>query len=198
VQNRGDEKCSEVEFYYGKNPNDFLKATANIISKNGEVLSIAEGEGRNAVFLAELGFKVTAMDYSVVGKDRALSFAHSRNVKIDYLIADLNDFQFPQKFDAVISMWSHMEKKLRKKFYAEVEENLKNGGVFILEAYNPKQLQYKTGGPSDLELLLTVDEVKSDFTKMEWIIAQDTIRHISEGTGHLGMSSTIQMLGIKK
>lgn len=193
-----DERYSQTEYFYGKNPNDFLRIASALISKGSDVLCLAEGEGRNAVFLASLGFNVSAVDFSVVGKEKAMSLAASQNVKIDYLIADLNEFTFPKKFTAVISIWCHLSKELRQKVHAQSEKNLLPGGFFILESYNPKQLEFKTGGPPTVELLYTEDQIKSDFNSLDWLLAQNTERTIAEGVGHLGRSSTLQMIGIKR
>ena len=127
-----------------------------------------------------------------------MALAASKNIKIDYLISDLNDFIFPKKFDAVISIWAHMPELLRKKIHKQTEDALVSSGLFILESYNPKQLDYKTGGPASTDLLYTDDQIKSDFHAIDWVISQDTIRNISEGTGHLGMSSTLQMIGRRR
>lgn len=196
--NMWDERYSQKEYFYGKNPNDFLRIASALIPKGSDVLCLAEGEGRNAVFLAHQGFKVTAIDFSVIGKEKAMSLAASQNVEIDYLIADLNEFIFPKKFTAIISIWCHLPKDLRQKVHAQTEINLLPGGFFILESYNPKQLEFKTGGPPTVDLLYTEDQIKSDFNSLDWILAQNTERTITEGTGHLGRSSTLQMIGCKR
>jgi SAM-dependent methyltransferase len=192
-----DERYSPAEYFYGKNPNDFLRVAAALIPKGSQVLCLAEGEGRNAVFLAELGLKVSAVDFSVVGKEKALALAASKNVSLEYIVADLNEFVFPRKYDAVISIWCHLPQELRKKIHQQSENGLVSSGLFILEAYNPKQLEYKTGGPANIEMLYKENEVKSDFLNMDWILSQNTEKNISEGAGHLGMSSTLQLIGKK-
>lgn len=195
--NMWDERYSQKEYFYGKTPNDFLRIASGLIPKGSDVLCLAEGEGRNAVFLAGQGFNVTAVDFSVVGKEKAMALAFLQNVKIDYLIADLNEFTFPKKIMAVISIWCHLPKELRQTVHAQIEKKLLPGGVFILESYNPKQLEFKTGGPPTIDLLYTEDQIKSDFNSLDWILVQNTERTITEGAGHLGRSSTLQMVGIK-
>lgn len=193
-----DERYSQIEYFYGKNPNNFLQMTSGIIPRGADVLCLAEGEGRNAVYLASQGYNVTAVDFSIAGKEKALTLAKNKNVKIEYLIADLNDFIFPKKFAAVISIWCHLPEDLRRKVHKHVEDGLIPGGLFILESYNPAQLEYKTGGPRSTDLLYTEAQVVSDFQTLEWMLIQNTIRYIDEGTGHSGMSSTLQMIGRKK
>ncbi len=196
--NMWDDRYSIADYYYGKKVNSFLQVVAGLIPKGGEVLCLAEGEGRNAVYLASLGLNVTAVDFSVIGREKALALAASQNCNIDYLIADLNNFIFPKKFDAVISIWCHLPRELRQKIHKQSEAGLVAGGLFILESYNPKQLEYKTGGPANRELLYTEPEITEDFFEIEWLLSQEAERVISEGTGHAGKSATLQMIGRKK
>jgi cyclopropane fatty-acyl-phospholipid synthase-like methyltransferase len=193
-----DERYSQTEYFYGKNPNEFLTIAEALIPRGTNVLAIADGEGRNGVYLAKQGLNITAVDFSTVGREKALALAASQNVKLDYLIADLNEFIFPRKFDAVVSIWVHMPETLRKKVHKQIEENLVKGGLFILESYTPKQLEFNTGGPSSVDMLYTEEQIKSDFDSIEWILAQETLKNITEGAGHLGKSSTLQMIGRKR
>lgn len=196
--NMWDERYSQTDYFYGKNPNEFLTIAAALIPKGAKVLALADGEGRNGVYLAKQGLNITAVDFSVIGKEKAMALAKKENVELDYIIADLNEFKFPQKIDAVVSIWCHLPESLRKKVHKQTEDNLVNGGLFILESYNPKQLEFKTGGPASVDLLYTVDQIKSDFQAMDWILTQNTLKDITEGTGHQGMSSTLQMIGRKR
>ena len=193
-----DDRYSQSEYFYGKNPNTFLTVAAGLVPKSAVVLCLAEGEGRNAVYLASLGLNVAAVDFSAVAKEKALALATSKNVHIKYLLSDLNEFIFPTNLDAVVSIWCHLPKNLRQTIHRQTEESLVSGGIFILEAYNPKQLEFKTGGPSTVDLLYTEEDIRNDFQHMEWILAQETLQNIKEGTGHSGMSSTLQMIGKKR
>lgn len=196
--NMWNERYSSSEYFYGTNANDFLIVSSGLISKNGHVLCLAEGEGRNAVFLASTGLKLSAVDFSEVGKEKTLKLAAEKKQIIDYTVADLNNYEMPKNLDAVVSIWCHLPLDLRKKVHHNTEEALKSGGLFILESYNPKQLEFKTGGPQNRELLYTDEEIRSDFKNIQWLLVQNTLREIKEGNGHLGGSSTLQMIGRKK
>jgi SAM-dependent methyltransferase len=196
--NMWDERYSQTEYFYGTKPNNFLQIASALIPKGADVLCLAEGEGRNAVYLAAQGFNVTAVDFSSIGKEKALVLADREKVKIEYIVCDLNEFIFPKKYAAVLSIWCHLPMKLRQTVHQKAEASLIPGGLFILESYNPKQLENKTGGPSSVELLYRDEDVKKDFNEIEWVLVQNTQRFISEGNGHLGNSSTLQMIGEKR
>ncbi|AEG31386.1 class I SAM-dependent methyltransferase [Thiomicrospira cyclica] len=194
-----NEKYLGKDYFYGTEPNDFLHAIANTWATPKKILCIAEGEGRNAVFLARLGHQVSAIDSSSVAREKALALAEANNLQIDYQLADLNEFDFgTEQWDAIVSIFCHLPAALRQKVHQDVEAGLVTGGLFLLEAYSPRQLKYTSGGPKDLGLLYELDSLKKDFKTMLWQQNQEIIRTIQEGTGHSGPSSVVQLLGQKQ
>lgn len=193
-----NEKFSGEEYAYGTEPNDFLRSVADKIKPNGSVLSLCEGEGRNGVFLAEKGFEVLGVDGSIVGLEKANKLAETRGVKIETKVANLADYEIePEKWDAIVLIFGHLPKELRRKVNAKIVKGLKKGGVFILEGYSPKQLQYNTGGPKDINMLYDLEEVKSELEGLDFEIAQEIEREIIEGPGHTGNGFVVQILGRK-
>jgi cyclopropane fatty-acyl-phospholipid synthase-like methyltransferase len=159
---------------------------------------LAEGEGRNAVYLAQRGFAVTAVDGSPVGLEKLHKLAQSRGVKIETVVSDLRDIENgSQKWDVIVSIWCHLPSELRKTVHAKCVKGLRAGGLMILEAYRPKQLEYKTGGPPSADLMMTLDALKQDFSELVPLHAIETDRQIHEGKGHKGMSAVVQYVGRK-
>ena len=198
-QNPWDARYGQDGFYYGTEPNDFLVEQSGRIPSGGRVLCLAEGEGRNAVYLAKKGFRVLAVDGSMVGLEKARKLASSRGVEIETQVADLSEFQFePGAFDAVVSIWCHLPPTLRSQVHTQSIGALKKGGVLILEAYRPKQLEYNTGGPPVPELMMTREILARDFAGLEPLVLGETDRMIHEGQGHEGLSAVVQFAGVKR
>jgi SAM-dependent methyltransferase len=194
-----NEKYQGKDYFYGTEPNDFLRTIAKTWTTPKKILCIAEGEGRNAVFLARLGHQVSAIDSSSVARDKALALAEVNNLFIDYQLADLNEFDFGiEQWDAIVSIFCHLPATLRQKVHQGVQTGLVPGGLYVLEAYSPRQLQFASGGPKDLDLLYKLNSLKKDFQTMLWHQSQEIIRTIQEGTGHSGLSSVVQLLGHKQ
>lgn len=193
-----DDRYSQPGYAYGTIPNEFLAESVHHLPQAGDVLCLAEGEGRNSIFLAKQGFKVTAVDASSVGIQKAKSLADEHNVSIDFHVTDLERFEIaPESFDGIVSIFCHLPPTLRKKIHSAAIKGLKPGGVVILEGYRPKQLKYKTGGPPIVELLMELDELKKEFALLDLIHAQETDREIVEGRLHTGMGAVVQLIGIK-
>jgi SAM-dependent methyltransferase len=190
-----NERYAASGYFYGTVPNDFLKAQAHFIPAGGTVLCLGEGEGRNAVFLAERGYDVVALDQSPVGLAKAEQLAASRSVSLRTRVADLNGYGFDEGgWDGIVSIWCHLPQAVRSTLHRLVLEGLKPGGVFLLEAYTPQQLRHDTGGPKDVGLLPTLAELRQDLEGMEILHAAELERTVQEGTGHAGMSSVLQVV----
>lgn len=190
-------RYSTSEFIFGTEPNQFLADHAAKIPP-GPVLSLAEGEGRNAVFLAGLGHPVTAVDSSSVGIEKLHKLARDRGVVVETILADLRDFKIqPGRWAGIISIWVHLPLPLRHTVHRRCVEALIPGGVFILEGYTPDQLRHGTGGPKAIELLMTLRALKSELDGLEFVVARETERKIEEGLGHSGLSATVQIVGRK-
>ena len=189
---------SNKEFYYGIEPNTFLKAHSQSIAPGGKVLCLAEGEGRNAVYLAKQGFQVTAVDQSKAGLEKLALLARENSVTVQTIVADLAEFSIGEKqWDAIISIWCHVPPLLRKKLHHDVIHGLKNGGVMILESYHPRQLNFKTGGPPNAELMMTIKDLDSELNGLQFQIIHEIERDVQEGKGHSGLSAVTQVLARK-
>jgi cyclopropane fatty-acyl-phospholipid synthase-like methyltransferase len=193
-----DQKYSGTEYFYGVQPNSFLSSVSGVLSNSSQILCIAEGEGRNAVYLASLGHRVTAVDFSLEGQKKALSLAKSQGVTIDYQLSSLEDFNFKiNHWDAVVSIFCHLPQTIRFHIHNKIQESLRPGGCFILEAYQPEQLNFNTGGPRDLSMLYTKEILTGDFAKIQWLRLDYSKKEIFEGIGHTGRSSVVNAIGFK-
>ncbi len=192
-----DERYRVEGFAYGSQPNDFLKEVRPRLPAKGRVLCLAEGEGRNAVYLAEQGFTVLAIDSSAVGLEKANGLAKTRGVAIQTIVADLNDFVIePASFDAVVLIWCHMPLPMRSKVHRASVAGLRPGGAFVLESYTPRQRELKTGGPPNVELLQTLDDLRRDVGSLRLDVAQELERKVHEGRLHNGLSAVVQVFGV--
>ena len=192
-----NEKYSVEEYVYGKKPNEFLVEMSERLKK-GSVLCLAEGEGRNAVHLARQGFAVTAVDSSRVGLAKAEKLAQEFGVTIDAVTADLADYTIEEgTWDSIVSIFCHMHPDLRRRLHRDVVAGLKYGGTFLLEAYTPKQLEFKTGGPPCVEYLMELATLEEELDGLEVIYGQEILRDVVEGTGHTGKGSVVQFLARK-
>lgn len=184
-------------YVYGTEPNSFLAEHADILT--GPVLSLAEGEGRNAVFLASLGLTVHGVDGSEVGLAKAQALAVSKGVEIQTEVSDLRIFEPPANFyGSVISISAHLPSMVRNRLYPLVERCLKNNGILLLEAYSEEQISRDTGGPKDLDMLMTRTKVEQEFPNCEPMLSQEIVREVSEGKYHTGMASVVQFIARKK
>jgi cyclopropane fatty-acyl-phospholipid synthase-like methyltransferase len=192
-----NERYAVDEYVYGREPNSFLAEHAEMIS--GPVLSLAEGEGRNAVFLASLGLKVHGVDGSDVGLAKAQALARSKGVEIQTEVADLGVFE-PEAnhYGSVISVSAHLPSVIRHKLYPLVERCLKPRGIIILEAYSEAQLTRTTGGPRDLDMLMTKAKIEREFPNCDPILLRELEREVHEGIYHTGIASVVQFIGRKK
>lgn len=194
-----NEKFSAEDYLYGTQPNDFLKAMSSLLPQTSKVLCIGEGEGRNAVYLATLGHQVTAVDASEVGLSKAQKLAQQKNTTIETLVCDLSDFDFGvEQWDAIISIFCHLPEQLRQKVHGQIPTGLKPGGFVIIEGYHPKQLSFNTGGPKNLEFLMSAQQLKTELETLEWQHLTELERNIIEGSGHTGPGYVTQAVGQKR
>lgn len=194
-----DERYSTEEFAYGTEPNDFLRSEYLRIPKGGRVLCLAEGEGRNAVFLAKQGYSVTAVDQSAVGLQKAERLAEEKGVKISTKVANLADYKLGSEvWDGIVSIAAHIPPLVRKKIHSQVVEALKVDGVLILEAYTERHLEMDgVGGPPHKELFMSFTELKIELKELDFIIGTEVDRNISEGKYHQGASAVVQVVCCK-
>lgn len=196
-----DQRYGEDGFAYGTAPNDFLKDEYSRIPVGGQVLCLAEGEGRNAVFLAKQGYSVTAVDLSPVGLAKAESLALENGVQISTKVVDLADYELGNEvWDGIVSIAVHIPPGLRAKLHAQVVHSLKRGGVYILEAYTERHLEMDgIGGPpsSHSELFVSLEKLESELNGLDFVIGAEVERNISEGKYHQGDSAVVQVVACK-
>jgi SAM-dependent methyltransferase len=191
-----DERFSADGWAYGTEPNDFLREVAPMLS--GPVLSIGEGEGRNAVFLAERGLEVTAMDASPVGMEKARRLAALRGVTLRTEVADLEHYELGEnRWGAIVSIWCHVPVPLREQVHRKVVQALRPGGRFVLEAYTPRQLAFGTGGPRTAELLVEPDALRRELAGLTFERLEEKEREVHEGKLHDGRSAVAQVIAVK-
>ena len=181
-------------FIYGETPNAFVaEMTAQIPA--GPVLCLAEGEGRNAVHLATLGYRVTAVDQSEAGLAKARRLAAARGVEIETVLADLGNFIIkPGVWSGIVATFAHLPPAIRRQVHAQAADGLRPGGVVILEAYTPAQLAFDTGGPKSPELLMTLVGLREELAGLEFVIGREIEREVIEGDGHTGRGAVVQIL----
>lgn len=195
-----DERFSSEDYVYGTEPNEFLREWVMSHQLEGKrVLAIAEGEGRNAVWLAKLGFEVEMWDASKVGLEKAKRLATSQNVSLQTKQIDLNEADWSQDmYDMVICIFGHFPPPVREKVFAGIQKTLRPGGLFLSEVYSTHQLAYGTGGPNDASLLYTEEmfhQLEDDFVPL---VLHETVVWREEGTLHHGESAVIQYVGQKR
>ncbi|MBX7143853.1 MAG: class I SAM-dependent methyltransferase [Oligoflexia bacterium] len=192
-----NERYASDEYIYGTEPNSFLLQNAKALS--GPVLSIAEGEGRNAVFLASLGLEVTGVDGSEVGLAKAQNLAKAKGVKISTVVSDLATFEpAPECYSSVISIFAHLPSDLRKVLYPRLERSLRPGGIVLLESYSEAQLARATGGPKDVDMLMSKAKIEKEFSNYEILLLKECEREVNEGSFHSGLASVVQFIGRRK
>ncbi len=192
-----DERYAAPEYAYGTEPNAFLASVADRIPA-GPVLCLAEGQGRNAVFLARLGHEVTAVDQSPVGMARARELGAARGVRLHTEVADLEHFAIERNHWAgIVAIFAHLPPDLRRQVHRHAVEGLRPGGAFVLEAYTPRQLTFGTGGPPVAELLMTLPALREELAGLDLAIAREVEREVAEGTYHRGKSAVVQVLGFR-
>lgn len=188
-----NQRYNTAEYIYGTEPNDFLRAHAASIPAGGKVLCLAEGEGRNAVFLAQRGYQVTAVDSSDVGLAKAAALASARGVHIACIHADLAEFALgEQAWDGIVSIFCHLPSPVRQPLYAALGRALTPGGVFLLESYTPAQLAFSTGGPKDVDMLVDAATLRRELPGLQFSLLEERQREVVEGTYHTGLAAVVQ------
>lgn len=192
-----DERYATDEFVYGTEPNSFLVEHAH--SLIGPVLSLAEGEGRNAVYLASLGLDVLGVDASAVGLAKARRLAALKGVAIQTEVMDLTRYApLPHSVGSVVAIFAHFPAEERRRVHRAVEHALKPGGLILLEGYGKSQIGYGTGGPRDAAMLFASADIASDFSCCDVLLCREIEREVVEGKLHTGKASVVQFIGRKR
>jgi len=192
-----DDRYSEAGFAYGTEANDFLVEVADAIPA-GPVLCLAEGEGRNAVFLAARGHEVLAVDQSAVGLGKARQLASERGVSVATQVCDLADIELEAgRYAGIVSIWAHTPPDVRRAVHRKCVDALSPGGVMVLEAYTPGQVRRGTGGPPNPALCMTADDLRSELAGLDIETLVERERFVSEGKYHHGPSEVVQLVARK-
>lgn len=193
-----DQRYSAEKYAYGKEPNEFLAEVVPGLPP-GRSLCLGAGEGRNVVYLAQKGYKALAVDFSEAGRQKAEKLAEERGVKIEYIISDLAGYSIqPNSFNVITAIFCHVPPVLRRRLHTQVVRGLKQGGVFILEAYTAGQLKYNTGGPKNIDLLMSIEQLKIELAGLQVSHAVEKVRPMREGLFHQGPGAVAQLAATKK
>lgn len=190
------------EYVYGEEPNTYLREKLEELSV-GDILFVGEGEGRNAVYAAKQGWRVTAFDISEVAQKKAQQLARKNKVQIDYSVGELHEMDFTKRaFDVIALIFTHFPATTRRSIHRELTTYLKPGGTILLEVFSKNQINHQAnnphaGGPKDINLLYSIEEIKSDFDNLTIIELNETELYLKEGAHHNGLSSVIRFMGKK-
>jgi cyclopropane fatty-acyl-phospholipid synthase-like methyltransferase len=195
---RWDNRFSSADYVFGTEPNAFLASCREILPASGRALAIADGEGRNGVFLAQCGLSVLSVDFSPAAQKKAQGLAAERGVSLEVQTADILAWDWPTGFDVVVGIFFQFaDPEQRRQIFAGLRESLNPGGLLLLQGYRPKQLDYNTGGPRTVENLYTRELLEQAFGDFEQLRVTEYDSVLSEGVGHHGMSALIGLIGRK-
>ena len=197
--NLWDQRYAAEGYLFGDKPNAFLRRQASRLVPGQTVLAVADGEGRNGVWLAEQGLDVTSLDSSPIGQGKARRLAETRRVRLKFELADLSTWTFPETaFDVVVGIFIQFAgPELRARLFDGMKRALKPGGLLLVEGYRPEQIAYRTGGPRIAENLYTEKMLRDAFCDMDILELAVYDAVIEEGTGHKGMSALIDLVARK-
>lgn len=198
-----NERFAQDNYVYGETPNEFLEKKLHDF-KPGKILFPCEGEGRNSVFAASLGWDVYAFDQSVEGKKKAEKLAEKKNVKINYSICEVEEADYPKEsFDAIVLIFAHFPEPIRRRLHRKLSAYLKKGGHLIIEGFEKKhsdnqKTNPKAGGPRDEGMLYNLEDLKEDFEGFEFIESDYAEEILKEGEFHVGKSNLARLVAVKK
>ena len=203
IQEMWDKRYAQPEYAYGTEPNAFFKTALATNKPKGKILMFAEGEGRNAVYAAEQGLQVTAVDISQEAKRKALQLAHKKNVSIDYLVGDIFKMDLPKNsFDAAGLIFAHFPPGMRENIQKKISELLRPNGIAIIEAFSKNNLPYREknpniGGPQNIEFLYTTEILLKDFKDFKTLLLEEKETELNEGLYHVGKGMVVRYIGQK-
>ncbi len=197
-------RYDEPQYAYGKSPNAFLREVMATFSPKGSILFPAEGEGRNAVYAATQGLQVSAFDISNSGRNKAIQLANKHNVTLDYQVGELPYLHYKEdSFDHIALIYAHFPSSVRTHYHKLLSKLLKKGGYLFFEAFSKNHIPYRTknpkvGGPDNLSMLFSVEDIQNEFKDIEIITLEETIVTLQEGNYHNGEGSVIRYIGRKR
>lgn len=192
-----NKKFQRDGYLYGKNVNEFIKNSYVNFKKDKRVLCLGEGEGRNAVFLAQKGFKVEAIDASDVGLKKLKDFASEVGVDIETSCMDINDWIPSKKYGAILFTYLHLQKEELEKLVLKIEDSLKEDGFFIAEVFSKNQLEKSSGGPKEINLLYSIEDFQNAIKSLKIHKLKEEIVNLEEGNGHIGEACVIRVIAQK-
>ncbi len=197
--NMWDERYAGGEYFFGTKPNAFMVSQHHLLKPGMHCLAVADGEGRNGVWLVQQSLKVLSVDSSAVAASKADTLAQQKGVKLDFEVADLLNWQWGEnKYDVVVAIFIQFATPdQRKQLFANMKKCLKPGGLLLLQGYTPRQLEYRTGGPPVAENMYTEPFLRQAFADMEIMHLKEHDAEINEGSGHHGMSALIDLVARK-
>lgn len=202
AENKWNNRYQEAHYAYGKGPNLFFKEWLYKFEP-GSILMPADGEGRNGVFAAQLGWEVTSLDLSIAGKSKALQLAKENQVTMEYIVGDLEQLEFEKEsFDAIGLVYAHFAAGRKSLLHQKLAGYLKPGGLIILEGFSKKHLHLnsldpKVGGPKDIDMLFSKAEISADFENYDKLILEEEEVFLNEGEYHIGKSAVVRFVGRK-
>jgi SAM-dependent methyltransferase len=196
---RWNQRFAAAEYVFGTAPNAFLAAHAGLFKAGQRALCVADGEGRNSVWLAEQGLEVTAFDFSPVALDKARRLAAGRGVSVRYELASVEDWRWRAgEFDVVVAIFiQFVVPAARRVLFERMSASLAPGGLLLVEGYTPAQLKYGTGGPKQVDQLYTEELLRQAFGSLEIVELKAYEAELDEGTRHRGMSAVIDLVARK-
>jgi Methyltransferase domain len=194
-----NERFSKEGYVFGTEPNQWLRSQAGTWKAPSRILCVADGEGRNSVWLARQGHTVDAFDISDVGVAKARALAQSSGVEVSFSVASCDDFDWKANcYDGVAAIFVQFADPVaRQKMFAQIVSSLKPGASMLLQGYTPKQLEYRTGGPGVLSHLYTPDQLRAELAGLSITVLEEYEAVLSEGAGHSGMSALVGLVGVK-
>jgi len=195
-----NKRFSTEDFIFGTEPNEWLREQAHVWQRGQRVLCVADGEGRNSVWLAAQGLRVDAFDIAEVGVAKARQLAAARGVDVNYTVADCDNFNYESgAYDGVAAIFVQFaDPAMRERLFASILRCLKPGGVLVLQGYTPKQLDYKTGGPPQVSHLYTEAMLREAFADFEVLTLRQYEAELKEGDRHSGISALIGVVARKR
>jgi SAM-dependent methyltransferase len=192
-----EERYAAETYVYGTEPNDFLRANIDALP-SGTVLCVADGEGRNGVFVASTGRAVTSIDLTASGVDKTRRLAEAQGVTVSAVQADLSVHDIGvDTWDGVVSIFAHMPPPVRRDLHRRIVASLRPGGVLLLEAYTPDQIGRGTGGPPLAEMTMTLAGLRDELAGLEFVHGVEMLREVHEGPGHTGLGAVVQVIARK-
>jgi 2-polyprenyl-3-methyl-5-hydroxy-6-metoxy-1,4-benzoquinol methylase len=194
-----NQRFADEGYVFGREPNEYLRAKAPLLPPGGRVLCVADGEGRNSVWLARQGLHVEAFDISAVGVEKARRLAADAGVSVEFTVAECDTWAWSvEKHDIVVAIFVQFaDPAMRARLFASMVHALKPGGVLILQGYTPKQLDYKTGGPGELSHLYTADLIRESFKTLHTVELVEYEAELNEGARHAGRSALLGFVARK-